>query len=201
MKTAHDLLALRFANRVVEPLWNADHIESVEIVWDETINLVGRAGYYDGTGAARDMLQNHLLQLMCLAAMEPPHSLASDDLADRKVEVLRACRPWDDDPVGSSRRARYTAGSVDGDDVPAYVDENDVDAELDTETLAEMRFEVDTPRWRGVPFLLRSGKALADDRHEITVRFRPATPVDWCNAATSPNVLRLSRWERAVRSR
>jgi glucose-6-phosphate 1-dehydrogenase len=191
MKTARDLLALRFANRVIEPLWNAEHIDSVEIVWDETLGLAGRAGYYDGTGAGRDMLQNHLLQLMCLVAMEPPRSLSAADLADRKVEVLAAVHPWKNDPAGSSRRARYTAGTVDGDDIASYVDEDDVDPALDTETFAEMRFEVDMPRWRGVPFLLRSGKALARNRHEVAVRFRPATPFDWCDPSTSPNVLRF----------
>jgi glucose-6-phosphate 1-dehydrogenase len=191
MQTAHNILGLRFGNRVFEPLWTARDVDHVEIVWDETLTLEGRAGYYDGTGAARDMLQNHLLQLLCLVAMEPPVSLSSDALADRKAEVLRATRPWDTSAARCSVRARYTKGRIGDRDVPSYVDEDDVDPGLDTETYAEITFAVDTPRWEGVPFVLRSGKALDRDRHEVAVHFRAAPPVDFGDLQCPGNVLRF----------
>ncbi len=191
MQTAQDLLMLRFGNRVFEPLWNAEHIERVEVVWDETLSLHGRAGYYDRTGALRDMVQNHLLQLLCLVAMEPPGCLTSAEIADRKVEVLRATRPAD--PAGSScsRRGRYTAGRVGDRDVPAYVDEPGVEPARGTETFAEVVVEVGTERWEGVPFTLRSGKALARDRHHVVVHFRPAAPVAFAAERPPPNQLRF----------
>jgi glucose-6-phosphate 1-dehydrogenase len=192
-QTAHNVIAARFANRILEPLWSHADVSKVEVVWDETLALEDRAGYYDGTGAGKDMLQNHLLQLMCLVAMEPPESLDQSSIADCKVEVLRAARPWAEDLAACSVRARYTAGqSPDGDDVPAYVDEEGVDPDAATETFAEITLAIDTPRWRDVPFCLRSGKALAEDRHEIAIHFRPCEHVAFsAGSSTAANVLRL----------
>lgn len=191
-QTAHNIIAARFANRILEPVWTHADISKVEVIWDETLALEGRAGYYDGTGAAKDMLQNHLLQLLCLVAMEPPDSLDHSCVADRKVEVLRAARPWAQDLASCSVRARYTAGRSDGDEVPAYVDEEGVDPDASTETFAEITLAIDSPRWRDVPFTLRSGKALAADCHEIAIHFRECEYVTFSSDSSSEaNVLRL----------
>lgn len=171
--TVFNMLGLRFANRILEPLWSAEHIESVAIVYDEQLGLEGRAGYYDGAGALIDMIQSHLLQVLAVVAMEPPSTLDAADLRDAKGIVLRATRLLGDDPVASSRRARYTSGSIAGRDLPSYVDEDGVDPERKTETLAELTVEIDTWRWAGVPFTLRSGKALGERRREVVIRFKP----------------------------
>ncbi|HYI58233.1 MAG TPA: glucose-6-phosphate dehydrogenase [Microlunatus sp.] len=171
--TVLNLLGVRFANRLFEPLWNNQHIDSVTVVYDEQLTLENRARYYDRAGALADMIQSHLLQVMALIAMEPPASVDAVDLRAAKTAVLRATRPWRDDPVAASRRARYVAGTIDGRDVPNYVDEPGVDASRNTETLAEVELEVDNWRWSGVPFRLRSGKALAERRKEIVITFNP----------------------------
>ncbi len=175
--TVFNLLGLRFANRIFEPLWNADHIERVDVIYDETLALEGRARYYDMAGALTDMIQSHLLQVLAVLAMEPPSTLGPRDLRDAKGAVLRATRVWNDSPLESSRRARYTAGAVGTEKVPSYVDEPGVDSSRDTETLAEATFQIDTWRWAGVPFTLRSGKALGERRREIVVTFRAAPHV------------------------
>jgi glucose-6-phosphate 1-dehydrogenase len=193
MTTVQNVLGTRLANRVVEPLWTAAHIEEVEIVWDETLALEGRAGYYDHVGALKDMVQNHLLQLLCLVAMEPPISLTERDLRDRKVDVLRSVRPLEaDDVAASTRRARYRAGRIAGRDVPGYVDEDGVAPEHGTETFAEVVLELDSWRWSGTRFRLRTGKALGRDRKEIAVRFR-AVPHDPFGRLQPPpsNLLRV----------
>jgi glucose-6-phosphate 1-dehydrogenase len=171
--TTLNLLGARFANRILEPLWSAESIESVGIVYDERLALEGRAGYYDSAGALVDMIQSHLLQVLAVLAMEEPATLDEVDFREATGAVLRATSVWDDDPVASTRRARYTAGSVDGVDKPSYVDEPGVDPARETETLAEATFEVRNARWAGVPFRLRSGKALGEPATEIVVRFRP----------------------------
>ena len=190
--TVFNLLGLRFSNRIFEPLWNSEHIERVDIVYDEQLGLEGRAGYYDKAGALVDMIQSHLLQVMAIVAMEPPSTLDAADLRDAKGLVLRATRPWGEDAAASARRARYTAGAVDGKQYPAYVDEKGVDPSKDTETLAEVTLQVDTWRWAGVPFTLRSGKALSERRREIVITFRPAkwVPTGFTGGA-DPTVLRL----------
>ncbi|HWM17501.1 MAG TPA: glucose-6-phosphate dehydrogenase [Microbacterium sp.] len=170
--TTLNLLGARFANRLLEPVWSAEHIDSVVIRYDETLGLEGRAGYYDRAGALVDMLQSHLLQVLAVLAMEPPATLSEIDLRDATSAALRATRIWDDDPVRSSRRARYTAGEVSGAAVPAYVDEPGVDPARGTETLAEITCEVSTSRWAGVPITLRSGKAIGARHTEIVIRFR-----------------------------
>jgi glucose-6-phosphate 1-dehydrogenase len=193
MTTVQNILGTRLANRVLEPIWNAGHIEEIEIVWDESLALEGRAGYYDGVGALKDMVQNHLLQLLCLVAMEPPTSLGERDLRDRKVDVLRSVRPLDDDAVAvRTRRARYGAGQVHGRHIPAYVGEEGVDAEHGTETFAEVALHLDSWRWSGTTFRLRTGKALGHDRKEIVVRFRPVPhhPFDR-SQRPAPNILRF----------
>ena len=193
LQTVQNLLGLRFANRVFESVWNAGHVERVEVVWDETVALEGRAGYYDHAGALRDVIQNHLLQLVCLTAMEPPAQLDPDRLHDRKVELLGAVQPPPPGQLAARTvRARYSAGRIDGVDVPAYAEEPGVDPARGTETFAEVTLEIDNPRWRGVPFRLRTGKALARRRAEILLHFRPAGQPTFAEAADAPaNLLRF----------
>lgn len=180
MATVHNLLGARLANRVLEPLWNSTHIEQIDIIWDETLALEGRAGYYDGAGALKDVIQNHLLQILCLVAMEPPASLSERDLRDRKVEVLRSVRPLTlDDATQRTARGRYNTGTLAGPPdgtgaaVPAYARQDGVDPARQTETFAEMLLELDSRRWTGTRFLLRTGKALSRRRKGVIVRFRP----------------------------
>jgi glucose-6-phosphate 1-dehydrogenase len=174
MTTVQNVLGTRLANRVLEPIWNSAHIDEIEVIWDESLALEGRAGYYDHVGALKDMVQNHLLQLLCLVAMEPPISLGERDLRDRKVDVLRSVRPLEEDDVATrTRRARYRAGRVGDRDIPAYVDEDGVTPDHATETFAEVVLELDSWRWSGTRFRLRTGKALGRDRKEVVVHFRP----------------------------
>ena len=172
-QTVQNILGVRFANRVFESLWCADHIESVQIVWDETRTAESRSVYYDSTGALKDMVQNHLLQLLALIAMEAPRALTDRDLRDRKVELLRAVRRLTPEDVRSgTRRGRYGAGRVAARSVPAYVEEKGVDPHRGTETFAQVTLRVENARWADVPFLLRTGKALSRARREIAIRFR-----------------------------
>lgn len=200
MATVHNLLGARLANRVLEPLWNSTHIERVDILWDETLALEGRAGYYDRTGALEDVVQNHLLQVLCLFAMEPPASVSARELRDRKVDVLRSVRMLaPDDVVQRTTRARYTAGTLApppegaGTDVPAYRDEDGVDPARGTETFAEIVLELDSPRWTGTRFLLRTGKAMGRRRKGVIARFRPvpSLPFRPHTVDPPPNELRI----------
>jgi glucose-6-phosphate 1-dehydrogenase len=193
LRTVRNILGLRFANRVFEPLWNAEHIQRVEIVWDETVALEGRAGYYDHAGALRDMVQNHLLQLLCLVAMEPPTRLDPRHLHRRKVELLRTIHPPSPGEMATRTvRARYTAGRVDGVDVPAYTEEPGVNPTRGTETFAQVTLSVSNLRWAGVPFMLRTGKALAHRCCEVLVHFRAASQPTFPEVAAAPaNLLRL----------
>ncbi|WP_222194698.1 glucose-6-phosphate dehydrogenase [Modestobacter italicus] len=191
MQTVLNLLGLRFANRLFEPVWNAGHIDRVEIVFDETLGLEGRAGYYDTAGALRDMLQNHLLQQLALIAMEPPHAIDGPSLAARKADVLRAVRP----PADMARdtvRARYTTGTVEGRELPDYTSEDGVDPARETETYAEYTVTIDNWRWAGVPFRLRTGKALGEGRQEIAVHFKPVPHQAFGRRGDAePDVLRM----------
>lgn len=193
MTTVQNILGTRLANRTLESIWNTQNIAEIDIVWDETLALEGRAGYYDGVGALKDMLQNHLLQLLCLVAMEPPLSLDARDLRDHKVEVLRAIRPLTyDDVLYRTRRARYTIGTINGVSVPSYVDEDGVDPAHRTETFAEMELRIDNWRWHDTVFRLRTGKALGRDRKEVAVHFRPVPHLPrGLEGEPHPNVLRF----------
>lgn len=175
--TVWNLLGLRFANRLFEPMWNSEHVERVDIVFDEQLTLENRAGYYDTAGALRDMIQSHLLQILALIAMDPPAAANAVDLRDAKAQVLRACHVWQDDPETATRRARYTAGTIGERQVPDYTDEPGVDPSRHTETLAEVTVGIDNWRWAGVPFRLRSGKALGKRRREAVIQFKPAPHV------------------------
>ncbi|MGV8877171.1 MAG: glucose-6-phosphate dehydrogenase [Rhodoglobus sp.] len=170
--TVLNLLGLRFANRIFEPLLGAPNVAKVELIFDEPLALEGRAGYYDHAGAVVDMIQSHLLLVLALTAMEPPASVSSADLRGAMAQVLRATRLASSDSAGA-RRARYTAGTIGKRALPAYVDEVGVDEARDTETLAEVTFEIDNWRWAGVPFVLRSGKAIGEARQDIVITFAP----------------------------
>jgi glucose-6-phosphate 1-dehydrogenase len=203
MPTVLNILGVRFANRMVEPVLNSQHVQSVDVIFDESLALEGRADYYDSTGAMVDMIQSHMLEVMSLFAMEPVSNLEAEDVRDAKAQVLRATRIWNDDPIAFSRRARYTAGDVDGRRVPSYADEEGIDGSRGTETFAELVLAVDTWRWSGVPFRVRSGKALGSPRTEVTVTFKPPPKVPtglsgWnqpdrlhLGIALGPNVLRV----------
>jgi glucose-6-phosphate 1-dehydrogenase len=178
MATVQNMLALRLANPVVEAIWNSRHIERVEILWEETLALEGRAGYYDTAGALKDVTQNHMLQALSVIAMEPPSTPGERDLRDRKLDALRAIRPLDGVAIASrTRRARYGAGRLaappegSGQAVPAYADEDGVDPHRKTETFAEIVLELEGARWAGTPFLLRAGKALGRRRKMAVLRF------------------------------
>jgi glucose-6-phosphate 1-dehydrogenase len=193
MTTVQNVLGTRLANRMLEPIWNGAHIARIDIVWDETLALEGRAGYYDGVGALKDMLQNHLMQLLCLVAMEPPISLDARDLRDRKVDVLRSILPLSDDEIQRhTSRARYTSGRIDGTAIPAYVEEDGVDPAHRTETFAQLQLRIDNWRWDGTLFRLRTGKALGRSRKEVAAHFRsvPHLPRGM-HGDPQPNVLRF----------
>jgi glucose-6-phosphate 1-dehydrogenase len=173
MATVHNMVGLRLANHLTGPLWGGAHIEQVEVLWEETLALEGRAGYYDRAGALKDVLQNHALQVLSLVAMEPPASLGERELRDRKVEALRSVRPLKDQEIASrTRRARYTTGRVEDRAVPAYAEEDGVDPARGTETFAEVVLELDNERWAGTRFVLRAGKAMRRRHKGVLVHFR-----------------------------
>jgi len=195
------VVTLRFLNRVFEPIWNAVHVDRVDISWLESLTLEGRASYYDRAGAMKDMVQNHLMEAMALVLMEQPARIDADSFRGVRVEGLRAVAA---PPAGRMRsqtvRARYTAGTIGSRRVPSYVDEPGVDPSRNTETYASLTVGVDSPRWAGVPFTLRSGKALAADSAEIAIHFRPLPRYlldQW--PGVEPNVLRLGLTEPYVR--
>jgi len=183
-ETVQNLLALRFANIMFEPLWNAEHIAHVQITVAETVGLEQRADFYDGTGALRDMVQNHMLQLLSLVAMEPPSSFDDAAVRDEKVKVLRALRPI---APGESVTGQYRGGAVQGKIVPGYDEELGRDS--DTETFVALKAHVDNWRWAGVPFYLRTGKRLHERVTEIVVQFRAIPHSIFKQARTKPNKL------------
>ena len=186
-ETVQNLMVLRFANTIFERLWSADVIDHVQITVAETVGLEGRAGYYDRSGAMRDMVQNHLLQLLCLIAMEPPVSLDADRVRDEKLKVLRALRPMEPHEVPAlTVRGQYTAGAIDGKPVGGYQTDLGHDDPSGTETFVALKAEVRTWRWANVPFYLRTGKRLPQKVSEIVIQFRaqpfsifPAEAADW----------------------
>jgi glucose-6-phosphate 1-dehydrogenase len=180
MGTVQNLIALRLANPVLEAVWNSEYIGEIRVLWEETLALEGRAAFYDRAGAVKDVMQNHMMQILSLVAMEPPASLGQGDLGDAKLDALRAVRPLRPaDAARRTRRARYTAGRLSGTggaedrDVLSYVDEDGVDPNRYTETFAELLLELDNQRWTGTRFRLRAGKALARRRKGVVVSFRP----------------------------
>ena len=169
-ETVQNMLVFRFANRFVEPVLRADHVDEIQITVAETLGVEGRSRYYDGIGALRDMIQNHLVQMMTFATMEPPALWDAEMIRDHKVEVLKAIRAVD--PEADSVRGQYTAGLVDGEPRIGYRAEPGVDPHSRTDTFAALRLYLDSWRWEGVPILLRSGKRLASTAHEVAFRFK-----------------------------
>ncbi|HEY4121734.1 MAG TPA: glucose-6-phosphate dehydrogenase [Byssovorax sp.] len=172
-ETVQNLMVFRFANRFVEPIWNSSHVDCVQITVAETLGLEGRYRYYDHAGALRDMVQNHLMQLLAVTAIEPPAVWESEILRDHKGEVLQAIHPICAEDVDKvAVRGRYTRGRVEGKEVPGYLEEPDIPAGSRTETFAALKLHVDTWRWKGVPFYLRTGKRLAHTTTEIAIKLK-----------------------------
>ena len=194
-ETVQNIMVLRFANGIFEPLWNRDHIDHVQITVAETVGVERRARFYEATGAMRDMVPNHVFQLLSLTAMEPPNSFDADAVRTEKYKVLEAIHPLNDEEARRSAvRGQYGAGTLDGAPVGAYRSEPGVDPNSMTETYVAMQLGIDNWRWAGVPFYLRTGKRLARRTTEIAIQFKQApfalfrdTPVD----VLTPNVLVL----------
>jgi glucose-6-phosphate 1-dehydrogenase len=173
-ETVQNMMAFRFANGLFEPVWNRNYIDQIQITAAEDIGIGSRAGYYDSAGALRDLIQNHMLQLLCHVAMEPPVNFTADEVRNEKVKVLQAIHaPTEEQIEQIAVRAQYTEGESAGEHVGGYLQENDVPSDSNTETYAALRLEVDNWRWAGVPFYLRTGKRLARKVTEIAVTLKP----------------------------
>jgi glucose-6-phosphate 1-dehydrogenase len=173
-QSVQNLMALRFGNAIFEPLWRREAIADVQITIAEDLGVEGRGGYYERSGALRDMMQNHLLQLLCIVAMEPPASSDADSIRDEKLKVLRCLKRFDPTTISTHVvRGQYRAGVAAGVAVPGYLDESGVDPDSHTETFVAVRTEIENWRWAGVPFLLRTGKRLGTRGAEIVINFRP----------------------------
>jgi glucose-6-phosphate 1-dehydrogenase len=173
-ETVQNVMAFRFANYMFEPVWNRNYIDHIQITAAEDIGIGSRAGYYDSSGALRDLVQNHMLQLLTLVCMEPPTTFEANKVRDEKVKVLQAIElPTLEEVARTTVRGRYTAGMVGGADAPGYLDEEGVPADSKTETYAALRLEVHNWRWAGVPIVLRTGKRLARKVTEIAVQLKP----------------------------
>jgi glucose-6-phosphate 1-dehydrogenase len=196
-EAVQNLLALRFANTFLEPLWRRTWIRDVQITVMEKVGVESRGTFYDKTGALRDMVQSHLLQLLCITTMEPPASMDSDAVRDEKTKILRSLRPFTkEDVMTKAIRGQYRAGTINGQAVPAYLDEQDIPPGSTTETFVSLKAEIETWRWAGVPFYLRTGKRMQDRIAEIVINFRetPTSIFGRVNEfASSPNrlVIRL----------
>jgi glucose-6-phosphate 1-dehydrogenase len=190
-ETVQNLMVFRFANAIFEPLWNQKYLDHVQLTVAESIGIEGRGRYYEEAGTTRDMVQNHLFQLLCLLAMEPPASLRPDAIRDEKVKVLEALRPVPPEAVGSTTvRGQYADGVVGGERVPGYKQEPDVAADSRTETYVAVRMFIDNWRWAGVPFYLRAGKRMPKRVTEIALQFRDV-PHRLFESTVAPNTLAL----------
>ena len=191
-ETVQNLMALRFANALFEPIWRAAHIDHVQITVGETLGVENRGGYYDKAGAMRDMLQNHLLQLLCLVAMEAPVRFDAESVRNEKVKVLEALKPIAGlDVQDKTVRGQYVAGQVGGHDVPAYYFERNVDNDSNTETFVAVQAEIDNWRWSGVPFYLRTGKRMARKCSEIVIFFKPVPHMLFSSGEANRLTIRL----------
>ena len=196
-ETVQNLMALRFANALFEPVWRAGHIDHVQISVCETLGVENRGAYYDHAGAMRDMIQNHLLQLLCLVAMEPPVRFDAESVRNEKVKVLEALKPITGfDVRDKTVRGQYAAGKIGGQEVPAYYFEKNVDNDSDTETLVAVQAEINNWRWTGVPFYLRTGKRLARKTSEILIQFKPVPHQLFGNGDANQLLIRLQPEER-----
>jgi glucose-6-phosphate 1-dehydrogenase len=195
-ETVQNMMAFRFANGMFEPLWNRNYIDNVQITAAEDLGVGSRAGYYDSSGALRDLIQNHMLQLLCNVAMEPPVNFSADEVRNEKVKVLHAIAPPSPEDVPRiAVRAQYAAGVVGGEPVPGYLEEDGVPPDSNTETHAALRLEVDNWRWAGVPFYLRTGKRLARKVTEIAVTLKPVPHLSFSqdgSLGVKPNQLILT---------
>ncbi len=190
-ETVQNLLVLRFANRFINSQWDHSHIDHVQITVGEIVGIEGRWSYYDRVGQLRDMVQNHLMQLLCLVAMEPPNSLEAESIRDEKVKIVKALRPIDPASVGDHVvRGQYTQGWSSGHAVPGYMDESGSEnATSDTETFVAIKAHVDNWRWAGVPFYLRTGKRMPEKVTEITIQYKELPHNIFTQGANAPNKL------------
>ncbi|MEJ7675068.1 MAG: glucose-6-phosphate dehydrogenase [Chitinophagaceae bacterium] len=174
-ETVQNILALRFANALFEPIWNKNYIDHVQITSAETVGVEGRGGYYENSGALRDMVQNHILQLLCMIGMEAPISFDADEIRNKKVDVLNAIHKINKDEVQNfAARGQYSEGWMQGEKVAGYREEKDVKPDSATETFAAIKFYIDNWRWQGVPFYVRTGKHLHEKTTALTIQFKPA---------------------------
>jgi len=200
-ETVQNLLALRFGNALFEPLWRSERINDVQITIAESLGVEGRGAFYDQTGALRDMVQNHLLQLLVILAMEPPVSIDPDAVRDEKIKVLRALKPLKGiDAIENSVRGRYKAGAYSDGPVPGYLDNEDIPDDSTTETFVALRAEIGSWRWEGVPFFLRTGKRMESKTTEIVINFKkiPHSIFPTADGFSTPNqlIIRLQPEEK-----
>lgn len=195
-ETVQNILALRFANALFEPIWNRNYIDHVQITASETVGVEGRGGYYETSGALRDMVQNHILQLLCMIGMEPPVSFDANEIRNKKVDVLHALRKITKEEVQEyAARGQYAEGWMQGEKVPGYRQEKDVAPKSNAETFAAVKFYINNWRWQGVPFYVRTGKHLHEKNTSLTIQFKPAPAFAFPKEAAEtwrPNRLSIS---------